>query len=245
MRAAVFIDGAYILTQFKTHGIYPDYSRMADYFLKPLRKQVPLDLLRCYFYYCAPWMSAEPTDDEKRRMEEHEEFMKKISSLERWAVRLGKLQKRRDGNRDYYEQKRVDVLLSVDMVRHSAAGHIQHAIIIAGDSDFIPAVAAAKESGATVSLWCSEDNTVHKDLIELADVVNRFDWKNFPVLKGKELKKAVAAEEEKQKLLNEQRENRRRNHSRSGNRNRSVDKSSESRSKNMLLSFLTGNREDQ
>jgi len=197
LRAAIFIDGAYILSQFKQHNIYPDYTELEDYFLKPLRKTASLDMLRCYFYYCAPWMSAEPTEDEKRRMKEHEDFMREIKKMPRWAVRLGKLQKRRDGNRDYYEQKRVDVLLSVDMVRHSAAGHIQHAILVAGDSDFIPAVEAAKESGATVSLWCSEENTVHKDLVELADIVNRFDWKLFPKLKGKKLKEAESLEEEK------------------------------------------------
>ena len=211
MRAAIFIDGAYVLSQFKQHNIYPDYSAFETYLLKPLRRTTTLDLLRCYFYYCAPWMSAEPSEDEKRRMKEHEEFMHEIKSVERWAVRLGKLQKRRDGNRDYYEQKRVDVLLSVDMVRHSAAGHIQHAILVAGDSDFIPAVEAAKESGATVSLWCSDDSTVHKDLIELADVVNRFDWKFFPKLKGKKLKEAEAHDEQRIKSINEQRMNRNNN----------------------------------
>jgi len=197
LRAAIFIDGAYILSQFKQHDVHPDYAGLEDYFLKPLRKTASLDMLRCYFYYCAPWMSPEPTENEKRRMKEHEYFMREIKNLPRWAVRLGKLQKRRDGNRDYYEQKRVDVLLSVDMVRHSAAGHIQHAILIAGDSDFIPAVEAAQESGATVSLWCSEDNTVHKDLIEIADIVNRFDWKSFPKLKGQKLKAVESLEEEK------------------------------------------------
>lgn len=185
MRAVIFIDGAYVLPQFKLHNITPDYKELADYLLKPLRKQVPLDLLRCYFYYCAPWMSTEPTSNELKRMEEYKVFIQEIRSTERWAVRLGKLQRRWDGYKEYYEQKRVDVLLSVDMVRHSAAGHIQHVILVAGDSDFIPAVEAAKESGATVSLWCGDEKTVHKDLVDLADIVNRFDWKKFPRTKAK------------------------------------------------------------
>lgn len=180
MRAAIFIDGAYILSQLKTLNLAPDYRLLSDYLLKPLRKSVPLDLLRCYFYYCPPYMSPEPTDSEKRRMVEHNAFMDELQSLERWAVRLGKLQRRWDGHRESFEQKRVDVLLSVDMVRHSAAGHIQHAIIVAGDSDFIPAIEAAKESGATVTLWCGDESSVHHDLVELADIVHRIDWKKFP-----------------------------------------------------------------
>ena len=196
MRAVIFIDGAYVLPQFKLHDITPNYKELADYLLKSLRKQVPLDLLRCYFYYCAPWMSPEPTNNELKRMEEFEAFVQDIRSIERWAVRLGKLQRRWDGYKEYYEQKRVDVLLSVDMVRHAASGHIQHVILVAGDSDFIPAVEAAKESGATVSLWCGDEKTVHKDLVDLADIVNRFDWKNFPKTKVKNKHKAINDENE-------------------------------------------------
>jgi len=184
MRAAIFLDGAYILTHLKQHDLIPDYRSMVDFLLKPLRKNVPLDLLRCYFYYCPPWMSDVPTSGEIRRMAEHDLLMKELMSLDRWAVRLGKLQRRWEGHREYFEQKRVDVLLSVDMVRHSAAGHIQHAIVVAGDSDFIPAIEATKESGATVSLWCGQDDTVHQDLLNQSDIIHRFDWKKFPSRKS-------------------------------------------------------------
>jgi len=169
----------------KKHEITPDYSELADYLLKPIRKSVSLDLLRCYFYYCAPWVSEQPTTNEKRRMEEHDLFVGELGKLDRWAVRLGKLQKRRDGHREYFEQKRVDVLLSVDMTRHSAAGHVQHVILVAGDSDFIPAIEATKDSGATVSLWYSDENTVHKDILDSADIVHQFNFKTFPKSKKK------------------------------------------------------------
>ncbi len=187
MRAAIFIDGGYVLTQFKQKNIEPDYSKLSSYVLEPLRKAVPLDLLRVYFYYCAPYMSAEPTEDELRRMDTHEVFVEELEDMDRWSVRLGKLQKRREGQRDIFEQKRVDVLMSVDLVRHAAAGHIQHAILLAGDSDFVPAVEAAKDSGVTVSLWSGPYNTVHKDLVVLADEVFQFDWRKFPKLNGSKL----------------------------------------------------------
>ncbi len=180
MRAAIFIDGGYIQTQLKTHAVEADYAELADFLLSPPRASFPLDLLRCYYYYCAPYMSPEPTEDELKRMDTHNKFVAQIESLGRWAMRLGKLQKRWENQREVYEQKRVDVLLSVDLVRHAAAGHIQHAILVAGDSDFIPAVEAAKEHGVTVTLWCGNANTVHKDLIALADEVYVFDWAEFP-----------------------------------------------------------------
>lgn len=183
MRAAIFIDGGYILTQFKQNKVNPDYTRMAEYFLAPLRRNISLDLLRVYFYYCAPWMSQEPTEDEKRRMEAHENFMEEISAIPRWTIRLGKLEKRYESGKEYFEQKRVDVLLTCDMVRHAASRDIQHAVLIAGDSDFIPAISATKDSGTTVTLWCGPPNTVHKDLVRLADEVHQLDWKRFPQVK--------------------------------------------------------------
>lgn len=183
MRAAIFIDGGYVLKTFQEAKINPDYSRLTEHLLAPLRKQIPIDLLRCYFYYCPPWMSQQPTEDELRRMAAHEKFVEEIESIDRWQIRLGKLEKRREGDRDVFSQKRVDVMLSVDMVRHAAAGHIQHAVLLAGDSDFIPAVNAAKDHGATITLYCCKDRSAHKDLLKVADEVSYFDWKRFPVLK--------------------------------------------------------------
>ena len=194
MRAAIFIDGGYLLKQAQRHNVQPDFSKLADFFLDPLRATTQLDLMRCYFYYCAPFTSEKPTEDEKRRLLAFEEFVEDIESFDRWALRQGKLEKRFDGKKEYYEQKRVDVLLSCDLVRHSAAGHIQHAILIAGDSDFIPAVEAAKDFGVTLTLFTGDFNTVHNDLIILADEVHHFDWKTFPREKPKQ---SQSKEEEK------------------------------------------------
>jgi len=197
VRAAIFIDGAYLLSFLKKHNTDVQYNKLAEYLLKPLRQTIPIDLLRCYFYYCAPWMSPEPTESEKRRMEEHDTFMDEITNLDRWAVRLGKLQRRWDGSKEYFEQKRVDVLLSVDMVRHSAAGHIQHVIVLAGDSDFIPAIEATKESGATVTLWYGDDHTINKDMLDLADVVHKIELRKFPTKKIKNSGKPAKSRTEK------------------------------------------------
>lgn len=186
MRAAIFIDGGYFLQQQKTAKVTVDYSRLHDHFLAPVRAALPVDLMRCYFYYCAPWMSPEPTEDELRRMETHKKFVEEAEGISRWQVRLGKLERRWDGSREYFEQKRVDVLLSCDLVRHAAAGHIQHAILVAGDSDFIPAVSAAKESGVTISVWCGPPNTIHKDLVTLADEIHQFNFSRMPKARNSE-----------------------------------------------------------
>lgn len=180
MRAAIFIDGAHLLKQVAEADVNPDYARLADHLLAPLRRAINLDLLRCYFYYAPPWVSSKPTEGELRRKAEFEKFAAALEDIDRWQVRLGKLERRRDGERDVLVQKRVDVLLSVDMARHAAAGHIQHAVLVAGDSDFIPAVQAVKESGVTITLWAAPDKSAHLDLIRACDEVQVIRWGEFP-----------------------------------------------------------------
>ncbi len=180
MRAAIFIDGAHLLKQVGEADVNPDYARLADHLLAPLRRAINLDLLRCYFYYAPPWVSSKPTESELRRKAEFEKFAAALEDIDRWQVRLGKLERRRDGDRDVLVQKRVDVLLSVDMARHAAAGHIQHAVLVAGDSDFIPAVQAVKESGVTITLWAAPDKSAHLDLIRACDEVQTIRWGEFP-----------------------------------------------------------------
>lgn len=181
MRAAIFIDGGYFLNRLKDDGVTGDvdYLRLTDHLLSPLRRGLAVDLLRSYFYDCPPWASEQPTKEEIRRIALHREFVDEIERTDRWQVRLGKLERRWEGKHEYFEQKRVDVMLSVDLVRHAAAGHIQHAVLLAGDSDFIPAVAAAKESGVTVSLWGGAPKTVHRDLGWIVDELHRFDPRAF------------------------------------------------------------------
>ncbi len=177
MRAAIFIDGGYFFNHLHEEGVPLDYDWLAAYLLGPVRRNLPIDLMRAYFYYCAPWVSDPPEEMELRRMQEHRDLVDQIERTNRWQVRLGKLEQRWEGRKRYYEQKRVDVLLSVDLVRHAAASHIQHAVIVAGDSDFIPAIAAAKESGVTVSLWCGPRKTVHQDLAWLVDEIHMYEKK--------------------------------------------------------------------
>lgn len=179
MRAAIFIDGGYFLSRLKDEdaAIDIDYSGLADYLLAPLRRQMPVDLMRCYFYHCPPWTPENPSDADVRRLEAHRIFVEELESNDRWQVRLGKLARRWDGKEEYFEQKRVDVMFSVNLVRHAAAGHIQHAVLLAGDSDFIPAVAAAKESGVTVSLWGGAPKTIHHDLAWISDERHHLVWR--------------------------------------------------------------------
>lgn len=83
-----------------------------------------------------------------------------------FEIRLGRTERR--GNE--FEQKMVDVLLSIDLVELSAKSKISTAILVAGDSDFVLAVKKAEENGIRVILFCSDRrNEYHQYLWEEAD----------------------------------------------------------------------------
>ena len=89
--------------------------------------------------------------------------------LPRFEVRQGRLEFRGNATdgRPIFEQKRVDIMLGVDMVQLAAKGYIQQALLLAGDSDFIPAVAAAKAEGVLVKLF--HGRSYHIDLLREVD----------------------------------------------------------------------------
>lgn len=120
--------------------------------------------LRTYYYNCMPYQSDPPTQEERERYSKAHRFLFTLRRLPRFEVRLGKLS-HQGGT---YVQKRVDILLAVDLVRMSWGKQIQRAVLVTGDSDFVPAVQAAKDAGVLTQLHYSR-NAVHDELLDVCD----------------------------------------------------------------------------
>lgn len=167
-RSAIFIDAGYLekvlLKEFPGQTI--DYGRLVT------ELATGKELLRAYYYNCPPFQSNPPTPDEARRKSSADGFYAALRRLPRFEVRLGRLEKRscdRCGALQF-RQKRADLMLGVDLVNVSAKQQISKAILVAGDSDFLPAVTVAKESGVLVHLFHGGRlNPPHRDLWEAAD----------------------------------------------------------------------------
>ena len=164
-RVAIFIDGAYL-----DHLLVGEFNKARiDY--DALSKQMAgdADILRTYYYHCMPYQDNPPTQEQSERYATTRRFFTMLDSLPRYTVRLGRLAYRGvdDQGKPRFEQKRVDILLSVDMVQLAAKQTIQEAVLLAGDSDFIPAVSAAKSEGVVVKLFHGQ--SVHADLRQEAD----------------------------------------------------------------------------
>jgi uncharacterized LabA/DUF88 family protein len=169
LRSAVFIDGAH-LSKTLRHA-YPDVGRIGYDKLAALVAG-PTELLRTYYYNALPYVSHQPTDEELERASKRRRFHDALRHLPNVTVREGRCSRTWSADRQayVYKQKYVDVSLCADLVRLASKNRIDVAVLVAGDSDFIPAVEVAKDEGVQVKLLCSPNpREVHADLVAIVD----------------------------------------------------------------------------
>ncbi len=159
-RAAVLIDGAYLTKILDVDFGKPkiDLARFSDILCGKNER------LRTYYYNCMPYQSCPPTEEERRRFAAMDKFVYTLKKLPRFEVKLGRL----GCVGGEFIQKRVDIALAVDLVRLSCGRIIGKAVVVTGDSDFVPAIEAAKEAGILVVLYYSP-SSIHDELLSAVD----------------------------------------------------------------------------
>lgn len=167
-KVAIFIDGAYFSKILKESFVSAqvDFSKLSTYLANGL------PILRTYYYNCMPYKSLNPTSGEINRYNNMQRFVQSLEGLDRYEVKLGKLEyrgRKTDGT-PVFQQKRVDILLGCDLVLLSAKQRIEKAILITGDSDFIPAIQIAKNEGVEIELIYDTNHMPHRSLTQIADV---------------------------------------------------------------------------
>lgn len=160
MKVAVFIDGGYLDKVLKKEF----GAALIDYHKLSVELSGGKEILRSYYYHCLPYQSNPPTEDERVRFSKAQGFHSALERLPRYEVRCGTLVKRDN----HFEQKGIDTLLSIDIVKFAASGKITDAFLIAGDGDFTPAVKVVKECGVNVILYYSR-SSFHYSLWQACD----------------------------------------------------------------------------
>jgi len=165
IRYAVFIDGGYAKKVFQEFGNRRiSYVKFSEYVANGEER------LRTYYYDCAPYVSSPPTPEERERKGAFDKFKYALERETRFQVRLGRLAKRhlRDGTIDF-QQKMVDILLAVDLVQLSVQHRIERAVLLANDSDFVPAIQIARDAGTVVELYYHIPPRPHDELMQACD----------------------------------------------------------------------------
>jgi uncharacterized LabA/DUF88 family protein len=177
-KSAIFIDAGYLNKIIKTEF---DYAKL-DYLKFSNNLSQGTERFRTYYYDCMPFQSNPPTEFERKLFSGMDRFIYSLRKLPRFDVKLGKLGKRTQVCREcdfrniVFEQKKVDILMAVDIVRLSWQKSVNNIIIIAGDSDFIPAIKNAKEAGMMTQLYYSK-YSVHDELLIMCDDTFQIDDK--------------------------------------------------------------------
>jgi len=167
--AAIFIDSSYLIRTLKLEfeNAYIDYRKLA------LGLAQPGEIVEIYYYSAYPYMSSQPTPYELRRRGNADRLFRSLRRIPGLTIRLGRVERRivPGSESPRFEEKRVDVTLAVDLARLAATGSISRAVLVAGDSDFVPAVESAREMGVQVELvhGDGERSRPHKDLYSACD----------------------------------------------------------------------------
>ena len=186
-KADVFIDGGYFAKVRENLGVYDvDFEKFSDILCGSLER------LFTFYYDCPPFQSSIPTEHEKAKKTGFDRFEYSLKHYPRFQVRLGKLSRvdsqcEKCGYRTTrYRQKRVDNLLTVDLTRAIWKDNISKAILVTGDSDFVPAVDEANHAHILTHVFylnspktvihdelysaCSERTEITKQLLEKARI---------------------------------------------------------------------------
>lgn len=170
-QVAIFIDGGYLdkVLQYELGNMKLDYAAFSGAIASTIHTDT--DILRTYYYHCLPIKGSPPTPTENDRFAAMENFLDALGRLPRFQVCLGKLVRRNVGEGAKpvyeYEQKQIDTLLSINLVHACLKGKITHVALVAGDSDFIPAIEVARQE--SMSVWLFHGQRPHQDLWRLAD----------------------------------------------------------------------------
>ena len=164
-KIGLFIDGAYLskllLNNFGNMRL--NFETFANWMAEDI------DIYKAYYYDCLPYSSSNPTHHERQLLARKMKFFNYINDLPLFEVREGRLEYRgrRENGRRIFQQKRVDVFLAVDLVKLSYQRDITHAAILTGDSDFIPALEAAKEAGIHLKYFHGPVGSYHETIMNV------------------------------------------------------------------------------
>lgn len=128
------------------------------------------------FYYDSPppQKSDENDSDYLLRIQPQLDFFTKLNLLDGFHIYEGTSRRRRKKN----EQKKVDIMIAVDMLNHSFRKNMTKATLLTSDLDFKPLIDALVENGMYINLWYPLNKT-NIELIQSADSSIKLDLKTL------------------------------------------------------------------
>lgn len=180
LRKYLFLDAAclrYKLDRFKSRYGFEDADLQIDW----TRLSHPFN--KVFYYDALPGRrKTEPSQDFDRRFAEADRQHQIVQTVDKFRVYQGDARWRSGrGN----EQKKVDVMIAVDMLKHTIRRNMDEAALLASDVDFRPLLDALVDEGMFVTLYYPRENT-SEELLQAADArtplsfTQIWDWLDQP-----------------------------------------------------------------
>ncbi len=153
-KTLVFIDGGFLskLSKYFGGGTYLSYDIIT--FSKNLARKQNLECKNIYYYNASPFRSNIPTKEETEKYEKYQRFKNNLLRNNIIIIREGRCQRLKVDGKFIYGQKGVDALAIIDLMsvplEHK---EIKNVILIANDSDFVPAIEKIKQLNIMVILY--------------------------------------------------------------------------------------------
>lgn len=120
---------------------------------------------KCFYYNAWPHQKSGQSDDHYAAvLQAHDDLIEQISASDNWHAYAGEARHR---HRAGLEQKMVDVMIAVDMMRHTHKGNMARCTLLTSDLDFKPLLDALVQEGMHVTLW--HGNNANRALKRAAD----------------------------------------------------------------------------
>ena len=138
--------------------------------------------LKHLFFYSAPPYQSKGLSKKENKLRKDYDIIRKMISRRKWATfREGRCQRLKVDGIYKYTQKGVDILLAVDLMRFDRDfPDVKKIILIACDSDFVPAIKRLMNDGIDVILYTYFDrkrNSIFSRYNELLKVCTK--WVKF------------------------------------------------------------------
>lgn len=168
----LFVDGGALtsaLTPLFTR-YWPDESPEFDW------SRIGASHAKCFYYDAWPHQKPGQNDEDyAAAVKAHDDLIDHISSTDKWHAYAGESRHRKSRG---LEQKMVDVMIAVDMLRHTHKGNMERCILLTNDLDFKPLLDALVQEGMHTTLWHSPGKT-NRHLKRSADSLMALDSTAF------------------------------------------------------------------
>ena len=163
----LFIDGGCLRETLKNYSEKFFDSNIIEFDYQKLGREFS----KVFFYDSLPVKKENEKESEyNNRIQPNIDFFTKLSLLDGFHVYEGTARRRRKK----IEQKKVDIMIAVDMLNHSFRRNMSQATLLTADLDFKPLIDALVDNGMYINLWYPINKT-NIELIQSADASRKLD----------------------------------------------------------------------